>query len=193
MEILTPLVLSFGIFKQFEEDTIGTAGFSLEKLWAHSMKVGTLAKHIANTEKLGSSTIEDSLLAGMLHDIGKLILILNLPEAYTRFEERTQLDQVDRLQAEIETFGATHGAVGAYLLGLWGLPDPVIEAVALHNQPSAQAEQTFCTLSIVHIANALIHESETGREVNDLLDFNYLESVKVKDRIQSWRGLVGHS
>ncbi|MCU7936311.1 MAG: HDOD domain-containing protein [Candidatus Thiodiazotropha sp. (ex Dulcina madagascariensis)] len=138
LDVLKSLVLSIGIFKQFEADKFDIKSFSLDALWSHSAWVGSLAKQIAKEEGMGSRTVEDSLLAGMLHDIGKLILVINLSTGYAQLQEARRDTLDDRVSSEIEIFGATHGAVGAYLLGLWGLPESVVEAVALHNQPVLQ-------------------------------------------------------
>ena len=190
LDVLKPLILSIGIFKQFEAEKLGVGAFSLESLWAHSTRVGSLANSIAKAEGLVSPETEDALLAGMLHDIGKLILVLNLPEAYKELEGLTLETQAERDDAEVDIFGATHGAVGAYLLGLWGLPESVVEAVALHNQPYMQAEKEFGMLSLVHVANALVHDDEGEDSLETKLNRDYLNEVGVSGRIEAWKGLV---
>jgi HD-like signal output (HDOD) protein len=193
MEILKPLVLSIGIFQQFEEEKLVTKAFSLDSLWAHSMKVGSLAKQIAVQQKMDKTAIEDSLLAGTLHDIGKLILVLNLPEGYSQLEAATAENQQSRSSTEVEIFGTTHGAVGAYLLGLWGLPESVVEAVAMHNQPSLQAEKVLSTLSIVHVANSLIHNLHSDIPSSSTLDQDYLQTIGVLNQLDLWQSLVSSS
>ncbi|WP_316365641.1 response regulator [Candidatus Thiodiazotropha sp. CDECU1] len=190
LEILKPLVLSIGIFKQFEADKLDVKGFSLDALWLHSSRVGSLAKLIAKKEGMEASTVEDSLLAGMLHDIGKLILVVNQPTEYSQLMEMQLVTLDQRVTAEKQVFGTTHGVVGAYLLGLWGLPQSVVEAVALHNQPAAQGERVFSVLSVVHIANALMHVVDEGAVLDDLLDLDYTDSIKLADRIDSWKALT---
>ncbi|MEW8405899.1 MAG: response regulator [Candidatus Thiodiazotropha taylori] len=190
MEILKPLVLSIGIFQQFEEEKLATNDFSLDSLWNHSMQVGSLAKQIANQEGMDKTAIEDCLLAGMLHDIGKLILALNIPDRYSELDTALADKQQSRSSMEQEIFGTTHGAVGAYLLGLWGLPESVVEAVALHNQPELQAEKVFSPLTIVHVANALIHELTPETPATSLLDRNYLQNIGVLDQLSQWQSLT---
>lgn len=190
LDVLKPLILSIGIFKQFEVEKLGVRAFSLESLWAHSARVGSLAKSIAKQEGMEPPATEDALLAGMLHDIGKLILVLNLPEAYNELEGLALETQAERDAAEVDMFGATHGAVGAYLLGLWGLPESVVEAVALHNQPSLQGEKEFGVLTLVHAANALMHDEEEGDSLEMKLNRDYLKEIGVSGRIEAWKGLV---
>jgi putative nucleotidyltransferase with HDIG domain len=190
MEILKPLVLSIGIFQQFEQETLPTKRFSMDSLWAHSMKVGALAKQIATQQAMDKTAIEDCLLAGMLHDIGKLILVLNLPEEYCQLETVLADKQQLPHSAEMDIFGTTHGAVGAYLLGLWGLPESVVEAVAMHNQPTLQAEKVFSALAVVHAANGLVNQ-QSGKEAETAsLDKDYLQSVSVLDKLDAWQVLL---
>ncbi|MCG7961372.1 MAG: HDOD domain-containing protein, partial [Candidatus Thiodiazotropha taylori] len=186
MEILKPLVLSIGIFQQFEEEKLATNDFSLDSLWKHSMQVGSLAKQIANQEGMDKTAIEDCLLAGMLHDIGKLILALNIPDRYSELDTALADKQQSRSSMEQEIFGTTHGAVGAYLLGLWGLPESVVEAVAMHNQPELQAETVFSPLSVVHVANGLVHDQTGDVSTTPLLDNDYLQTIGISDRLETW-------
>ncbi|MEW8551936.1 MAG: HDOD domain-containing protein, partial [Candidatus Thiodiazotropha endolucinida] len=133
-------------------------------------------------------------LAGMLHDIGKLILIVNQPTEYLQLIEVEQAEMDKRVAAEEAIFGSTHGAVGAYLLGLWGLPQSVVEAVALHNQPALQGVRVFSVLSVVHIANAFVHAEAEGTALDALLDLYYINSIQVtEERIEIWKRLASGS
>jgi HD-like signal output (HDOD) protein len=90
---------------------------------------------------------------------------------------------------EQEAFGATHADVGAYLLALWGLPDPIVEAVALHHQPSRCAEPEFSPAIAVHAADVFAHEfSGTGTETPPpQLDTAYLARLGLAERVAVWR------
>src|SRR5262249_53086902 len=110
--------------------------FSLDALWAHSHFTGELAWCIANAEQANAQTVQDAALAGLLHDIGKLILAAHVPEAYRDVLARAAQEGQPLWQVERAALGATHADVGAYVLGLWGIPDPVVEAVAWHHRPS---------------------------------------------------------
>ncbi|MEW8506876.1 MAG: response regulator [Candidatus Thiodiazotropha sp.] len=189
LEILKPLVLSIGIFKQFEADAIDARIFSLDTLWTHSSKVGSLAKLIAIEEGMGSPAVEDCLLAGMLHDIGKLILVVNQPDEFSKLI-RANVQTGELIAAEKEIFGTTHGAVGAFLLGLWGIPQSIVEAVALHNQPGLQGERVFSVLSVVHVANALVHDMDDRIPFDQLIDREYIDSIEVAKRVEVWKELA---
>ena len=81
--------------------------------------------------------LDDASVAALLHDIGRLILAATLPAKYGRAVALAAEREIPIQDAEMEIFGATHAEVGAYLLGLWALPDAVVEAVAYHHAPVA--------------------------------------------------------
>jgi len=76
-----------------------------------------------------------TICAGLLHDVGKLVLASNYPEQYVEIGRNAQAKRVEWLVEERESFGFDHADVGGYLLGLWGLPPAVVEAVAFHHFP----------------------------------------------------------
>jgi HD-like signal output (HDOD) protein len=92
-------------------------------------------------------------------------------------------------EVEQEFFGATHADVGAYLLALWGLPNPIIEAVALHHQLACCTKSEFSPAIAVHVADAFAHEfSKTNTEVPPPpLDLAHLTSLGFADRIETWQ------
>ena len=94
----------------------------------------------------------------------------------------------DASQAEQEIFGATHGEVGGGLLGLWGLPMAVVEAVALHNNPACLTGRSFNVLTAVHVANALLH-AETVEHLGAIVDRDYLAVLGLAEKIPSWWNL----
>jgi HD-like signal output (HDOD) protein len=135
-----------------------------EGVWEHSMKVSQLALQHARREAASRNVMEQAFTAGALHDIGKLILAANLPAEYRKVGQRVCEQNVPLVEAECAAFGVTHADVGGYLLGVWGLPVPLVEAVALHHEsPPSQRQPTDCgarpvtPLSAVRLANAQAH------------------------------------
>ncbi len=137
-ESLKSLVLSIDLFSSISEDA-ESCGFSLLKMWRHSLRTGRLAADIARGAKAERKVVEEAMLAGMLHDIGKLIL-LKMPRQYSEVMELVETTGCSFAEAEYVVMGASHSELGAYLLGLWGLPCGVVEAVAFHHNPSKLIE-----------------------------------------------------
>ena len=78
--------------------------------------------------------------------------------------------------------------VGACLLGIWGLPLPIVEAVALHHQPAQLFSKAFCALTAVHVANALEHAARRGNFDDTLVvDVVYLEELGLTGRLEEWQ------
>ena len=187
IEMVKYLALTSGVFSQFETRKIG--GISTEALWNHSIRTANAAKDIAKSQNAGRQVIEDAMAAGLLHDIGKLVLASSYPDKYEKVGKTAQSKQVEWLVAEREAFGFDHAEVGGYLLGLWGLPNPVVEAVAFHHFPSRGDQSRFTALTAVHAADVLVptqHPSYDGIGSSQI-DFMYLTKTGQPDTLEIWR------
>jgi FixJ family two-component response regulator len=122
-------------------------------LWRHSLETSLFTRGIGLAEKLPRKAQDEAFTAGILHDLGKLILAQNFPDDYA--EVLTQSCRQPRPLWEIETerFGASHAELGAYLMGLWGIGDEVVAAIAHHHQLPA-AGTPGRVVAVVYAANA---------------------------------------
>jgi len=185
IELLKSLVLAHGLFNQV--GSFGIPGFTIDQLWQHSLAVAGMARRIAEAEGLGSVRAADFFTAGILHDVGMLILASRFPGEYAR-ALAISLDQGSDLEsAECHVFGATHGEVGSYLLGLWGLPAPIVQAAAWHNHPRCQEAGGFTPTLAVHAANALCAPASPHEIfVRQTLDRDYLAEAGLIHRLEAW-------
>jgi HD-like signal output (HDOD) protein/ActR/RegA family two-component response regulator len=187
LETIHSLVLSIQAFSQFEGQE--SRGVSVEKLWSHSMRAAIFARILARIEGLGKTTADESFTAGLLHDLGRLVLACKLTSAYSEMLGRQSGGEADLCAAERAAFGASHAEVGAYLLGLWGLPDTIVEATAYHHHPAELPCRATSLLTCVHVADAL--EAETSGESGDAhpaeVDSRYLEEIGKGEALDSWR------
>ena len=181
------LALSLQVFLQYDQKKV--KGFSIDELSNHSWKTAVLARRIAQAEGCDTKFDDQCFLAGMLHDLGQLILGTGLPEDYARVLAAARENKQPLWQAERAEFGSTHADVGAYLLGLWGLPNPVVEAVAMHHDPSASPVRSFTPLVAVHVANAFAHEhaGSLDQYPGNQIDMEHLAAVGAADRLGHWR------
>lgn len=187
VETIKSLVLSIHAFSQFSSVRLGT--FSIDSLWLHSQQTAGLAKEIARMEDVENRVLDDSFVAGLLHDTGRLVLASNFPGEYDAVLAAVGSESRALLAAEEQSFGANHADVGGYLLGLWGLPVPVVEAIALHHQPAQCPHLVFSPLSAVHAADALAHSLAPGAQTSleEELDLNYLMKLGLDTRVAYWR------
>ncbi len=180
------LALSIYVFSRFEPERL--PGFPIERLWQHSMATGLLARRIAASEGSDLGLIEAAFTAGILHDVGKLVLAISFPELYRKSINTAFSQETPQWQAEAEVVGVSHAEIGAYLLGLWGLPCPIVEAVAWHHQPRLREPTDFSALSTVHIAN-YVHGRLTPASDPPLAascDRDYIERLNLSTEVATW-------
>jgi putative nucleotidyltransferase with HDIG domain len=164
---------------------IEQAGFQVRALWTHANEVATLAEWLAKSE--GVSAMEAGLArtAGLLHDIGKLVLAANLPDEFNSVGKLMRLDGSASFEVEQEVFGATHSELGGCMMGSWGLPMPVVEAVALHHHPACFLSRRFSPLTAVHVANAL-SRAESAEHFQALVERDYLAVLGLEAKLPAW-------
>lgn len=182
LNTLRSLALSAHVFASFTPSQ--KLNFPLEVLWSHLLRCGETARLIMRAENAAAATVDAAYTAGLMHDIGKLMLADSLPEAFQHVLTRAATRNVPFYEIETEMFGASHAGLAAYLLGLWGLPAPIVEAVAFHHSPRRTSCLEFSPLTAVHVANALEHERDGG---DFHLDTEYLDLIGVSDRLDAWR------
>jgi HD-like signal output (HDOD) protein len=147
-----------------------------------------LAKRIAADAGCEPRTCDHALLAGLLHDSGKLVLAANLPEEYGRVLLATERASAEPWIIEDEVLGTTHAEAGAYLLGLWGIPDPIVEAIAFHHRPRECPADAFTPLTAVHVADAVDHDAREAAEQRPVpwLDLEYVSRLGLEERVAVW-------
>jgi HD-like signal output (HDOD) protein len=167
-------------------------GFSLDTLARHCWMTGMAARHVAAAERKDLKFGDQCFLAGLLHDVGQLILATEMPQEYAQVLQTARKQDLPLAQTELEHFGATHADVGAYLLARWGLPNPIIEAVALHHSPARCVDREFSTVIAVHVADAIMHE-QLGPGVEKpppVMDLTELTRLGLAGRIATWRAVA---
>ena len=180
------LVLSAHIFSCFERTDL--KGLSIDRLWDHAIGSAVIARMIMRLEQADPADIEDAYTAGMLHDIGQLMLANSLPKQFQRTLALATESGIPLHDAELEVFGATHAGVAAYLLGLWGLPATLVEAVAFHHTPGQSDLRSFGPLAAVHVADVLEHELKAKIDNRPVkLETDYLAALGVQNRLDTWR------
>jgi len=187
INVITALALTIHIFRQINQGKL--AGFSLDRLWQHSKGTSIIARSIISIETDDKNLADRASTSGLLHDIGRLILIDNLPKQYSEALALASSEEIPVFEAEREIFNSTHAEVGAYLLGLWGLDDLIVEAVAYHHWPGQCSAKNFSALTAVHVAN-LIEHSNTAENRDDIIaqiDMKYLSELGLENRLPEWQ------
>ena len=187
LDTIKALVLSVKIFSQFDQSDI--EGLSLDALFRHGLMTGKVAKEIAKMESQVRTIIDDSFMAGILHDSGKMVLAQEFPGRYREAINMSHERNLPLWKAEQEVFGTTHSEMGAYLMGIWGLPDPIVEAIAFHHRPSGSIDTVVSPLTALHAGNVFEHEMFPldKREIPSEIDSDYIQKLDLGDRLDHWR------
>ena len=183
LDMLRGLVLSAHVFTAFRKDRPG--GFSLEAFQGFALRSGLLAKRFLAPRGKG----DEAFTAGLLHDIGQMVIAVAKPEESNEVLRRAAEDGTPVIEVESELLGTTHAAVGAYLLGMWGLPFSILEAVAYHHSPGSVRGEDRGVLCAVHAADALIGIVTCG-DPEESLDVQFLKDAGFGDELPKWRRMV---
>jgi HD-like signal output (HDOD) protein/CheY-like chemotaxis protein len=183
IENLKALVLSVQVFSDFG----GSLAQDLAFLWNHSMATASFAKAIARVQRSAIGIVDDAFTAGLLHDIGRLVLASAFGAEYQEVLRRAAEPGALLAQCEGDAFGCTHNAVGAYLLGLWGLGDSIVEAVAWHHQPAHAQPTSLSALIAVHAADYYDNQSQ-GHPSSEksALDERLLSQLGLQPQMPLW-------
>ena len=187
LEVISGLILSAHLMSVY--DSTRVPGFSLEVLWRHSFSTANLAQRLAAETITDKRFTDDCYVAGLLHDVGQLIIGTNLAEEYNTVRERAKAEDRVIWKVEKDLLGSSHAEVGAYLLGLWGLPESTVEAVAFHHNPSESLPLGFTALTAVHLADHLERRLAKPQEGYPLpeIDEEYLKETGFSDKFPLWQ------
>lgn len=164
-------------------------GFSIETFQTHAMLVARIVSAILPAGR----TQQEAVTAALLHDIGKLVLISNGGARWIELTQRAADRKLPMHEVERESEGVTHADIGAHLLSLWGLPDAIAEAVAMHHRAGVVEGLALDAVAAVHIANSLAHELHPpapGSPPAASLDEALLDRLGLRPRLDLWRHLA---
>ncbi|MGZ8900993.1 MAG: HDOD domain-containing protein, partial [Limisphaerales bacterium] len=184
LETTASLVLSIEAFARF--DKVKPIYFSMDKVWRHSQSVAASAKRIAELLCNDPDVARYAFTAGLLHDIGKLALALNFEEQYQGAIKLAEKQKLPASEVEAQVFGATHAETGAYLLSVWGLPLPIVEAVARHHAPARTMDKHFTAATALHLAEQLEYSEDPIRRGSKdvVLDLDYPATLQISGRLE---------
>jgi putative nucleotidyltransferase with HDIG domain len=154
LDVVKTLVLTASVL-----DIVDTMNQYMEGLWEHS--VGTAKAASAISAQLGVPNSEEVALAGLLHDIGKVIIAQAFPADHARIRQIVNERQCLQIEAEQEVLGATHPEIGMWLLKKWSLPSKMVYPIAYHSNFHPRRDYADRT-AIVHLADVLCRAKGIG-------------------------------
>ncbi|MCG7984038.1 MAG: response regulator [Candidatus Thiodiazotropha lotti] len=186
IETVSNLALGAAIFSRLDQALIDE--FKLEPLWQHSQSVSGLVRQLGMAMGMSRQELETPVMAGMLHDLGKLILASQNQDEYRRIVKQASQESLPLFETEAEALWCHHAGIGAYLMGLWGLPFSAVEAVAHHHNHEYQSiDRKDCLL--VYGANLLLHWL-SDEEYRQHYDPQSLQSLLGDEEFNRWHKIA---
>ncbi|THB71376.1 MAG: HDOD domain-containing protein [Desulfovibrio sp.] len=191
LNMIRSLVLTVQAFTVY--DPAKVPGFSIPMLWDHSQRVACLGKRLALARGRSAEEADHAFLAGLLHDIGKLVLATHFPEQYNGVLAVVGEGKHTVHEVEEREFGTSHANVGAYLMGLWGIPANVTQAMFLHHSLQPIPEDS-APLFEIHLGNLLDHVHTIIHSHYALQEMyaNKLASSPLENILPDWKDVLEH-
>jgi putative nucleotidyltransferase with HDIG domain len=177
------IVLGKAVFNSFKELN-DTNKNDVEKLWEHSFTCGLAAKVIAERIRVSPSQL---FIAGLIHDIGKLAMLITFPKLYSHFLQEMEENWRDNCEKESENFFITHDEVAERILNKWLFPRSLVNAVGYHHRPEG-GEDVKLFASIVQISDMISHITSNSHTFSTSNYRSLLLSIK-PDLFDMWREL----
>ena len=179
------IAITTSIHQVFERKKYKNAKrFNPNTFWYHSLLTATMAKRIA--ERVGYEHQEEAYLSGLLHDIGRLILVSTFPKEHESILIETK-DLQNVLWAEKQLIGITHCEVGAWLINNWNLDTLMADAIKYHHEPLEQVQEAFPLVKIIHLASLLsekVQDKDLIAETSEqLFGLNETDLVQVTEGV----------
>ena len=181
MQTVTTIVCATSVFEKNAVPEV--EGYTVEHIRDKCLRVATSARNLAHSFGMSSHVVEDSLLAGALHDVGKLFMLGHFKQQFRQAIEIVKAQQIPLYLAEQEVLGVHDAQLGAYLLSTWGFCDPIVEAVAMQYTPDQTPVPELNALCAVHLASVFhANENARGNVLNESVSSSYLETLGLSDQ-----------
>lgn len=171
------LVLALSIIKMFDKIR-SLRNFNIIDFWKHAIGVGIISRHIARIQNI--KQIENYLIAGLLHDIGKLVFIIFFYDEYSEIVSYATENDLLIDDVEKDFFGSTHMVVGEILAEKWMLPSSVRQAIRHHGSGTGNGKYP-ALVAAVHIGDCFARTLKLGNSGDRLITRPNMDSIKVLD------------
>lgn len=158
LNVIKGLLLGIGFSELMQKSMAG--------LWEHSVSCAFCARLIAQKKHLKDP--EEASICGLLHDIGKIVLVLEFPDEFDKAVKEAQTSGISLHKAEQKFFAATHAEIGCWLAQKWHFPANLVEAIGYHHAPGIAGHAPMET-AIVHVSDVLVYAKGVGLAGNHFI------------------------
>ncbi len=160
------LTIGMSVFSAFNQKASNNT-LDMRSLWIHAIGCGTAAKEIS--KRTGSNVTEQIFLAGLLHDMGKVILSVYFPEEYKTVLEEVKQSQTPLFRKEKEMLGLDHALLSGFLMERWNFPDSLLLPTRFHHSSTACPLEYQRDAMIIEVADCLCQRAEIGNSGNPVI------------------------
>ncbi|HEX4050720.1 MAG TPA: response regulator [Steroidobacteraceae bacterium] len=187
LEMLKSLALSACVFTALEGSP------HIHRLLSDMQDRSLRKARFAHSLLDGEHGADEAFTAALLLDVGQAVLALGSPDRFEAMIAEARERSLPWQEVEAKYLGASHPEVGACLLGLWGLPLELIEAVAHHHRPSVIAHPQSRMLAAIHVADAAVDATMAGSalRLSERLDATFVQRPEIARQLSEWHIDVG--
>lgn len=176
-------ILADSVFSSYPNES--SSGLNLQDIWKHSINVSAIARRIAMSIDSNKKSAEIACTAGVVHDLGKVLMAANLPDHYAQAVKMAKEEKIPLVNAEQKVFGTNHAEVAASLMGLWAIPFKILNSVAFHHNPAAGKKRPPTATMALYIANGL-ENAKSKNQLGQTLNENIIEDWGLVDKFTEW-------
>jgi HD-like signal output (HDOD) protein len=180
--MLKNLVTSISLWRTLEGIRPAAIG-QLQRVHTRCQQVAGLSRRMMGKDRVRG---EEAFVSGLLHDIGVTLLIAYLPERYDRIAAEMLNTKLSFHEVERSLYSVDHAEIGAHLLDAWGLPFPVLEAVAFHHSAPNLHHTRLEPADAVYIAQTLLDARARDQEIDECIDTPYAQQLGIVDQLGEW-------
>jgi HD-like signal output (HDOD) protein len=189
LRTLRALVLHTASFSAIAD---GADTEAVRNIAEHSVLAGNVAARLLRGEGCSQHQADEALHAGLLQDIGEVVIAVRLPDKHREVQRLGRDEGLSAIDAELRVVGASHAAIGGYLLGAWGMSDNIVSAVLFHHTPVLADVRGFNTVLALHVAHHLLAEIGGAPAHRGVFDLALLKRLGLEERLDDWRETVAH-
>ena len=163
------LVLATSVLASFKRTTI-IQSFPIDDFWAHSLGTGVISKAIAQAREVPTTEQEAFFVAGLMHDLGKLPMIICFPELYDQAIEAARNEQIALCRTEKRLLGLDHSQIGRLIAAKWKFDKTMVQAIVHHHQDREGIDDLLPIRDYISLANLTAYHFNIGSAGEQSLD-----------------------
>lgn len=176
-------ILADSVFSSYPNESI--AGLNLQLVWKHSINVSAISRRVSMAIDSNKKSAEIACTAGVVHDLGKVLMAVNLPDHYAQAVTMAKEEKMPLVDAEQKVFGTNHAEVAASLMGLWSIPFRILNSVASHHNLTGGKSHPTTSAMALYIGNGF-ENAKSKNQLGQVINESLIEDWGLADQFGEW-------